>query len=232
MRALWTTALTLLALAATARAGDRLDVRRVAFSPDGTRALVVTAGVLDGSGFSLATVQALDTRTGRTLLKVAARSETRPVPAVVTALLTRERPRLAPLGLTPGRAARPVYTQTVPVQAPVWTEGTPAGRSAVTPVRLWTRPVPVRLTVRPVASGCRFTELLPGGEGPAGFTLTVNGQVVHADKVLPRARECAARYALEQVYVQGNRAVFLVRAYTPGFEGPNAEVVAVAARLR
>src|SRR4028119_493951 len=154
MRALWTTALTLLALAATARAGDRLDVRRVAFSPDGTRALVVTAGgrdgrgvrpatvhalhtragraplvvaagVLDGSGFSLATVQALDTRTGRTLLKVAARSETRPVPAVVTALLIRERPRLAPLGLTPGRAARPVYTQTVPVQAPVWAEGTP-----------------------------------------------------------------------------------------------------------
>lgn len=232
MRALWTTGLTLLALAATARAGDRLDVERVAFSPDGTRALVITAGVQDGSGFSLATLTALDTRTGRTLLAVSARSETAPVSAALAGLLRREGARLARLGLRPDRTARPVYARTVPVQAPVWTEGTPAGRSTVTPVRLWTRPVAVWLTVRPAASGCRFPDLLPDGEGPAGFTLTVNGQTVHTDRVLPARRECAARYALERVYVQGNRAVFIVRAYTPGFEGPNAEVVAVAARLR
>ncbi|WP_019585196.1 DUF2259 domain-containing protein [Deinococcus apachensis] len=232
MRTRWTTALTLLALASTALAGNRLEVRQVAFSADGSRALVVTGGVLDGSGFSHAAVQALDTRTGHTLLKAAAQSETQPVSTVVNALLTRERPRLAPLGLTPGRAARPVFAQPVPTHAPVWTEGTPAGSALVAPVRLWTRPVPVRLSVQRLPSSCRFSGLLPRGEGPAGFTLTVSGQTVHSDRVLPAGRECAARYALERVYVQGNRAVFIVRAYTPGFEGPNAEVVPVAARLR
>ncbi|GBF05450.1 hypothetical protein DAERI_040210 [Deinococcus aerius] len=232
MRALRTTALTLLALASAALAGNRLDVRQVTFSADGTRALVLTAGVLDGSGFSYAAAQALDTRTGRTLLRASAQSGTRPVPAVVSALLARERSRLAPLGLASGRAARPVFAQPVPTHAPVWTEGTPAGSTLVAPVRLWTRPVPVRLSVRRLPSGCRFSELLPRGEGPAGFTLTVNGQTVQSDRVLPAGRECAARYALERVYVRGNRAVFIVRAYTPGFEGPNAEVVPVAALLK
>lgn len=232
MRVLRSAVLTLLALASSALAGDRLDVRQVAFSAGGTRALVVTGGVQDGSGFSVATLTALDTATGRPLLGASARSEAGPVSSVVAGLFRREGPRLAALGLGSGRAARPVYVRTFPIQAPLWTEGIPAGRSATTPVRLWTRPVPVRLTVRALPSGCRFRDLLPPGERPAGFTLTVNGQTVHSDRVLPAGRACAARYALERVYVQGNRAVFIVRAYTPGFEGPNAEVVAVAARLR
>lgn len=230
-RSVLVVALVLL-LGSGAQAGNRLDVERVAFSADGARALVVTAGALDGSGFSFAAVRALDTRTGRTLLNVNARSETASVPALVNSVVARERSRLTPLGLTPGRAARPVYALTFPVLAPVWTEGTRAGSSTTTSVRLWTRPVPVRLTVRALPSRCRFPELLPEGERPAGFALTVNGQTVHSDRVLPAERECAARYALDRVYVQGNRAVLIVRAYTPGFEGPNAEVVAVAARLQ
>lgn len=202
-------ALTLLALVSAAHAGDRTDIQRVAFSPHGTRALVVTGGVQDGSGFSVAALTALDTGTGRTLLSARARSETRPVPAVVDALLVQERSRLAPQGLTPERTARPVYARSFPVLAPVWTEG-----------------------VRALPSACASPEMLPGDERPAGFTLTVNGQTVHADRVLPPERSCAARYALDRVYVQGNRAVFILRAYTPGFEGPNAEPVVVAATLR
>jgi len=225
-------ALTLLALACTARAGDRLEVQRVAFSPDGTRALVVTGGVRDGSGFSIAAVTVLDTGTGRVRQTASVRSETRPVPALVDDLLRRERARLFPLGLWPGKVSRPVYSRRFPVQAPQWAEGVPAGRSVTVPVLLWTRPVPVRLSVQALPSRCSFPEMLPSGERPAGFTLSVNGQTVHTDRSLPAGRACAARYALEAVYVQGNRAVFLVRAYTPGFEGPNAEVVAVAATLR
>lgn len=186
----------------------------------------------DGSGFSVAAVTALDTATGRPLVHASARSETESVSAVVAGLLGREGARLARLGLRPGRVARPVYARTAPVHAPLWTEGLRAGSSATVPVRLWTRPVPVRLTVRSLPPGCRFPDLLPTGEGPAGFTLTVNGQTVRTDRLLPAGRACAARYALERVYVQGNRAVFIVRAFTPGFEGPNAEVVVVAARLR
>ncbi|MEW6422812.1 MAG: hypothetical protein AB1511_13990, partial [Deinococcota bacterium] len=59
MRALLT-ALALLILASSARAGDRFEVLRVAFSPYGTRALVVTGGVQDGSGFSVAALTVLN----------------------------------------------------------------------------------------------------------------------------------------------------------------------------
>ncbi|GMA16341.1 DUF2259 domain-containing protein [Deinococcus metallilatus] len=232
MRFLLTALLVLLTLSSSARAGDRLEVLRVAFSPYGTRALVVTGGVQDGSGFSVAALTALGTGQGQRLLEAGARSETAPVPALVKVLLARERPRLLPLDLVPGVTARPVYARTFPTQAPDWAEGTRAGSSATTPVRLWTRPVPVRLTVRPLPAQCPYLGLLPPGERPAGFTLTVNGQTVHDDHTLPLERRCAARYALDRVYVKGNRAVFIVRAYTPGFEGPNAEVVVVAAKLR
>ncbi|MBB5233346.1 DUF2259 domain-containing protein [Deinococcus budaensis] len=224
--------LALLTLVTTAQAGDRLDVQGVRFSPPGTRALVVTGGVQDGSGFRVAALTVLETATGRTLLSARARSETATVASVVETLLRRERARLAAWGLEQARPARPVYARSFPVQAPVWGEGVRAGASQTTPVRLWTRTVPLRLSVRPLASPCASPELLPPGERPAGFSLTVRDQVVHRDHVLPPGRACAARYTLDRVYVQGNRAVFIVRAYTPGFEGPNADVVPVAARLR
>lgn len=232
MRACLTAVLGLLLLSPVARAGDRLDVARVAFSPDGTRALVVTDGVQDGSGFGVARLSVLETAGGRPLYAASARSTSEPATWVRDWLLRSEAVVLSSLGLRPERAARPVYARTFPKAAPLWTEGTRAGSSATTPVRLWSRPVPVRLTVRNVPSRCAFPEMLPTGERPAGFTLIVNGQIVHADRALPPGRECAARYALDQVYVQGDRAVFIVRAYTPGFEGPNADVVIVAARLR
>lgn len=231
MRALLA-ALALLILASSARAGDRFEVLRVAFSPYGTRALVVTGGVQDGSGFSVAALTVLNPGQEQPLLEASARSETQPVPAVVNTLLAREHPRLIALGVIPGRLVQPVYTRTFPAATPSWAEGTRAGTFSSRVVRLWSRPVPVRLTVRSLPSRCPSLGLLPPGERPAGFTLTVNGQTVHDDLVLPPDRLCAARYALDQVYVQGNRAVFIIRAYTPGFEGPNADVVIVAARLR
>lgn len=224
--------LALSALLPVARAGDRLDVLRVAFSPYGTRALVVTGGAQDGSGFSVAALTALNTGSGQTLLRADLRSETRPVPATVNVLLARERPRLLPLNLVPGQTATPVYARAFPVRAPQWSEGLRAGQSATTLVRLWSQPVPVHLSVQALPSRCPYPEMLPPGERPAGFTLKVRNQTVHADRVLPPGRACAARYQLDRVYVKGNRAVFILRAYTPGFEGPNAEVVTVAARLR
>ena len=70
-----------------------------------------------------------------------------------------------------------------------------------------------------------------GGAVPAGFRLSVNGQVVFQDAALPADRRCAAGYTLERVDVQGNRALLTVRAYVPGFEGPDAEPVFVAVTL-
>lgn len=221
-----------LALLGLAGAGNRLDVERVAFSPDGTRALVVEAGSLDGSGFGAARLWVLSTTTGAVLRRAQAQADS-PDPAPVVARLLRQEAGVLRLhALNPARVARPVHARTFPVMAPVWPEGVAAGTALVRPVRLWSVPVPVSLSVRRVASSCRWGDLLPTGEGPAGFTLTVRDQVIHSDRTLPPGRECAARYALDRAYVQGNRAVFIVRAYTPGFEGPNADVVPVAARLR
>lgn len=219
-------------LASAARAGDRPGALRVNFSPNGQHALVVTGGVQDGSGFSTAALTVLDTGTGRTRFAAAARSETRPVSAVVGGLLSRERPRLAALGLPRVQEARPVYAHPTPVAAPAWSEGLQAGQAVTLPIRLWSRPVPVRLEVRALPPKCAFRDMLPPGAPPAGFTLKVGGQAVHTDRALPAARACAAGYALDRVYVRGNRAVFLVRVYTPGFEGPNAELMAVATTLK
>ncbi|WP_034383530.1 DUF2259 domain-containing protein [Deinococcus sp. YIM 77859] len=232
MRALLTAVLGLLTLTVSARAGDRLDVQRVAFSPEGARVLVLWGGVQDGSGLSVARLSVLDTASGRPLYAASARSTSESAAWVRDWLWRSEETALGRLGVRSSRAAQPVYARAFPRAAPVWTEGTRGDASTTTLVRLWSRPVPVRLTVRALPSRCAFPEMLPEGERPAGFILTVNGQTVHADRSLPPDRECAARYALDRVYVQGNRAVFIIRAYTPGFEGPNADVVTVAAQLR
>ena len=129
--------------------------------------------------------------------------------------------------MAPGRSVQPVYRRSFP-KFVTWAEGTPPGKASVTPVKLWTRAVTVRLNVTAAPGHCRYAGLLPEGERPASFTLTVNGQRVAAG----RGDSCTTRYALEAAYVQGNRAAFVLRAYTVGFEGPDAKLQVVAATLR
>ncbi|MFC5847660.1 DUF2259 domain-containing protein [Deinococcus petrolearius] len=46
------------------------------------------------------------------------------------------------------------------------------------------------------------------------------------------SRTCAARFRLGRMDVRGHRMLLTVRAYRPGFEGPDAPPMFVAARLR
>ena len=116
------------------------------------------------------------------------------------------------------------------VQSPAWTEALAAGQSRTTPVFLWSKKVPITLSVRRSNAPCAYPGLLPPGEGPATFTLKVNTQVLRTPST--PAVPCAARYALERVDLSGNRVLITVRAYGPGFEGPNATPVFIAATLR
>lgn len=230
MRWLWP--LLLLILLPRAAAGNRLEVQRVAFNMPGTHVLVVTAGSLDGSGFSAAELQVLETNGGATVFRARRRSEHASVARTMSSLISQHGAALKRLGLRPGRTSRPVYRRAFPVLAPVWSEGVRAGQSQTVQARLWSRPVPVQLHAFPLPSRCPYRELLPEDGRTAGVALRINGQLLYQDRDLPVNRECAARYALERLDVQGNRVVAVVRVYTPGFEGPNAEPLVLAGRVR
>jgi len=223
----------LLAFSLTSLAGanDRLPITQVRFSADGTQVMTVVTGKRDGSGFGHAQVTVLDTRSGRILHQATRTADTGPV-GVLNALLSTPATRAAIAPFTARPLSTPRSQQTYPVPYPRWADGIRAGQAEVTPVRLWTRPVPVRLEVLRLPARCPYSEMLLPGERSAGFRLLVNGQEIWRDRTLPAARACATRYTLERVDVQGNRALFTLRALTPGFEGPDAMPVFVAALLR
>lgn len=218
-------------LTSLAGANERLPVTQVRFSADGTQVMTVVTGERDGSGFGHAQVTVMDTRSGRTLHQATRTADAGPV-GVLNALLTTPATRTAVAPFTARPLSTPRSQRAYPVPYPRWSDGVRAGQVEVTPVRLWTRPVPVRLEVLRLTARCPYPEMLPPGERSAGFRLLVNGQEIWRDRTLPAARACATRYTLERVDVQGNRALFTLCALTPGFEGPDAMPVFVATLLK
>ncbi|GGR86185.1 DUF2259 domain-containing protein [Deinococcus sedimenti] len=218
-------------LTSLAGANERLPVTQVRFSADGTQAMAVVNGVRDGSGFGSAQVTVLDTQSGRTVHQATRTADAGPA-SVLNALLTTPATRAAVAPFTARPLSTPRYQRAYPVPYPRWADGIRAGQAEVTPVRLWTRPVPVRLEVLRLPAQCPYPEMLPPDERPAGFRLLVNGQEVWRDRTLPAERACATRYRLDRVDIQGNRALLTLRALTPGFEGPDAVPVFVATLLR
>lgn len=224
----------LILLTSTAWAGNRLDIVRVAFSPSGERVLAIVAGELDGSGFGAAQIDVLNTSTGATVYRTQQDADAT-APAVLARLLTS-----APVvnvfagsRLNPGLTSVPRYRRVYPTPYASWSDGIGAGQGRTTPVSFWTAGIaaPVKLSVFRLPSTCPQDYLNPG-DFPSGFRLSVRGHVVYQDKALPAARTCAARYSLERVDVRGNRALFTLRAYGPGFEGPDADPVFVAVTLK
>lgn len=210
-----------------ALAANRFPVLQVAFNRTGSQVMVLSGGEADGSGFAVAALEVRNTANGTLTRRFRGQRQTGTGADLAGRLLAQSQPQLRALGFAPGLSVRPVYRRTFgPFVS--WAEGTPTGKASVTPVKLWTRAVPVRLSVTAAPGHCRYAGLLPEGERPASFALTVNGQRVAAG----RGDDCTSRYALESVYVQGNRAAFLLRAYTVGFEGPDAKLQVVAATLR
>lgn len=228
MKLKWLSGLLVALLGSQALAGDRLPVTRVAFNASGDRVLAMVQGEQDGSGFPAAQLHLLNTVTGRTWsFKAQGTTEQQSGTKLMTDLLARQQGTLRQLGYASGKTSTPRYQRQMPVQAPVWGEGAGAGETQRTSVKFWTKAVPVALQVLPAQTPCPRPSSLPEGQTPARFILSVNGQQVGATAV-----PCASRYSLERVDVKGNRALFTIRAYTPGFEGPNADPVFVATTLR
>ncbi|MDB5046443.1 MAG: hypothetical protein JWQ08_2493 [Deinococcus sp.] len=220
-------------LASVACAGNRLEITRVAFSPSSHRVSAVTSGELDGSGFGAAQVDVLNTLTGAPIYSAKRDAETTAAAVRAQLLASSAVVRvLAQSGLNPGLTSTPRYRRVYPTAYASWSDGIGAGQSRTTSVSLWTAGIfaPIKLSVFRLPSNCPQDYLNPG-DVPSGFRLSVRGRVVYQDKVLPASRTCAARYSLERVDVRGNRALFTLRAYGPGFEGPDADPVFVAVPL-
>lgn len=225
--------LTLAATVTWGAANERLPVNQVRFSPDSARVMVLTSGVRDGSGFGTASLKVFSTATGTLLYSRQRTADAAPNALRWGLLVTPPTPAtLSAHGLAPGAVSAAKYNRAYPQPFPQWSDGLGAGQTGVTPVALWSGPVPVTLNVYALPSTCPYGGLLEPGAVPAGFSLTVNTQTVHRDVSLPADRLCAARYSLERVDVRGNRVLITVRAYGPGFEGPDATPIFIAATLR
>lgn len=225
--------LCLTVLTTTASAGHRFPVVSVLFSPNNDSVMATVAGVQGGSGVSQAQLVVLNTATGDEIRNTAINSTpAKPLtPAtVLNELLRREQGLLSSSGFQIKRAPTLRYRKVFSASNPSWNEGIKVGESSVYDIRLWSKPVPIRLSVRQGNNaGCPTgSAQMPSGEGPASFVINVNGQDIYPKKV----PACAARYTLERVDLSGNRIMFTVRAYSPGFEGPNADPIFVATLLR
>lgn len=220
-------------MAGVASAGDRLPVVSVLFSPDNARVMATVAGRQDGSGFAQTRLVVLDTASGRVVRQadLASPNDNATPAEILNELLRREKQLLSDSGFQPKRTSTLRYRKVFSSVNPEWNEAVRAGESRVYNIKLWSRPVPIRLSVQRSNASCNGATagMLPTGESSASFVLNVNGQDIVPSSPLP---ECAARYVLERVDLSGNRAIFTVRAYHPGFEGPNAKAIFVAAYLR
>ncbi|PTA69674.1 DUF2259 domain-containing protein [Deinococcus arcticus] len=232
--ALWRAGLLALSLlGAGAQANERLPMTDVRFSASGERVLIVVSGEQDGSGFGQAAFSVLSTRSGAVLASRTVVDENAIALEVRRNLLaaTTTQTLLRSMGLHSARASVPRYQRAYPAPYPRWEDGVRPGAVQVTPVPLWSRPVPVSLKVVPLpASACDQPELLLPGERPAGFELRVGGQLVR--RQLSAGSRCVSRYTLERVDVQGNRVLLALRAYAMGFEGPDALPVFVAVTVK
>lgn len=190
--------------------------------------LVLSSGLRDGTGVGTASLHVLNTGSGAADHRTR-RADLPPRTLRAALLTTPPTPaRLNAWGLRPGRVHSARFNRSHPTPYPRWSDATMSGQGQHAVVRLWTRPVPASLDVYAPPSSCPYPDML-GGAVPAGLRVSVDGQVVFQDAALPSGRLCAAGYTRERVDVQGDRALLTVRAYVPGFEGPDAEPVFIAA---
>lgn len=219
-------------LFSTAWAANRFPIAQVVFSPSGERVLATTAGVADGSGFPKARLVIFNTYTGKQLRDTTAESQdTNQTPALVlNKLIQQEKDLLSQNGLWPGLTSVARLQLNLSNHAPDWKEGVTAGSTKVWPVKLWSVPIPIELKVYKAARNqCQYKNMLPKGDVPAYFTIQIGKQLIPTP--LQPASPCASRYTLERIDVQSNRVFIILRAYEPGYEGPDATAVFIAAKL-
>ncbi|ADV66763.1 DUF2259 domain-containing protein [Deinococcus maricopensis] len=224
MRALLPLILT--ALLGTASAANVPEILQAGFSPDGRHHLLLTAYVQDGSGLPTATLQVTDVRANTILLRAELTTrEGASARTVAQQLMTAQRAALTRYGLTRPLTGRRLFLKTFRAPVP-WPQ--PQALETLTAAG-WT----LALRTYPVPNACDDRAgrgLLPATLTPSGLSLRVNGVDLQHDARLPRSRACAAQYRLETAWVYGRNLAVVVRAYTPGFEGPDVTPLVITGR--
>lgn len=216
--------LALLGLVLVARAAHAGALEPLGFTPDGQVVAVLEKGTHDGSGFPFAKITFLDTKTGRAkaktdevtleeegatealaLEKVKAKAET-----------TRAALKLDPL--VPGKAIAMDAKGELSEKA-----GPPIGRLEV---------AAKKASKKQAAQACDepFRALLltvklfwMDDETPA---------VLLRDSKVPKERACVTGCAPESVFAHKKSALVVLKCEAPGFEGPDARRVPIAAQLK
>ena len=209
---------------------------RYGFSADGEVHLLLTHWTQDGSGFPAASLRVVRQGVGVLLedeLVVQPQSDAEEAPTsvqVAEQLLARHGARLEALGLAQPIPGQPVWAQAVPLPALT-------GWPAQEPQRLTLQYLPgalkqVEVLPQVAYNTCAVADLLPESVSPVGLRLRVNGQNWFRDPLhLPEGRACVAGYRLEAVWQQGDAVAVLLRAYAPGFEGPDARPLTLLGRV-
>ncbi|GHG05621.1 hypothetical protein GCM10017783_17710 [Deinococcus piscis] len=225
--------LLLTLLTAQATAANLPQPYRYGFSQDGAYHLMLTTWTEDGSGFPAASLRVVRQGVGvvledRQVVREEAATE-QATRDVADGLLNRHAARLKTLGLEQPVPGQVLWAQAVPL--PSLAGWPPQEPQTVT----LGRGLPSRvqsLEVRPQAAynTCQSPGILPAA--PVGLRLKVNGADWFRDSTrLPENRACVAGYRLEAVWQHGDAVAVLLRAYGPGFEGPDALPLTLLNRL-
>ncbi|MFC4454866.1 DUF2259 domain-containing protein [Deinococcus sonorensis] len=202
-------------------AADRPLLSRYGFSPDARYHLLVSAWVRDGSGFPAARLQITDVRRNVLLVldELTERTGTPDPERVAARLLARHHSDLARYALLSPVQGEPLFVVAPPA---------PQSWPPALPQRLTAGTLTFLLSRVALPSGCPAPD---PAHPPAGLRLSVNGHPLQADARLPASRRCAGSYQLETGWRLGSAVAVVLRAYQPGFEGPDAWPLVVAGTL-
>ena len=191
------------------------------FSPDARYHLLLTDIVLDGSGFPSAALQITDVTRNRIVYRreqVWKEASGAQLNTLVQGWRMSQAGVLKTYGLTAPSAGQQLFL--VPPLPPL-------AFPATTTVTIQSRLGQFTLFARPLPSSCHSTD------GPTqGFSLTLGPWVLQNDVRLPASRACARGYRLETAWTYKTGVVVILRAYTRGFEGPDATPMVVTGSLK
>ena len=208
-------------LVGAVRAANHPDIVQQGFSQDARYHLLLTSNVRDGSGFPSAALQITDVQRNFIVYR---RTHTwkdnagTALQTLVAAWRSGQTNILAKYHLTSPVIGDQLFNRPAlpPQSYPGDSTATQATRAGL-------------LTLVPVAlpSTCGYSDL------PArGFSLKLGSRELQHDRRLPASRTCASGYTLETAWRYRQSLAVIVRAYSQGFEGPDATPLVVTTHLR
>ncbi len=204
-----------------ASAANAPQVVAQGFSADARYHLLLTALVLDGSGFPSAALQITDVTRNRIVYRqehVWKSADSADLSTLIQNWRTSQAGVLRTYGLTAPVAGQRVFH--VPPLPPL-------AYPAATPVNVGSVLGPFTLSSRPRPSSCPASDV-----PPRGFLLAFRGEVLQNDVRVPASRACARGYRLDTAWTYRTGLAVILRVYTPGFEGPDVTPLVVTGRLK